>query len=163
MTAAIVLLIEEHAPLRLLYQQTLEDEGYRVVAVGNCEEALDLIHTISPDVIVLEPVNNDATIEAWSLLMQVTDFPPVIWNTGRFDYRDKAQDADVNFVLKSSDVSELCQKVRHVLDENRRVPFHSPRAAREQLDPSLWLTLISIFSKEMMNHEEAKAERFYVN
>ncbi|MCS6861274.1 MAG: hypothetical protein NZT92_13240 [Abditibacteriales bacterium] len=117
--SATVLLIEEHAPLRLLYQQTLEDEGYHVIAVGNCAEALEMIHTVSPDVIVLEPVVNDPLREAWSLLVQVTNFPPVIWNTGRFDYHDKARDADVDFVLKSSDVGELCQKVRQVLEQER--------------------------------------------
>jgi DNA-binding response OmpR family regulator len=113
MTNAIVLLIEEYEPLRILYTQALEDEGYTVLPAGDGYEALDWTAAVAPDVIVLEPSEKDR--EVWSRLMQVAARTPVIWNTGRPDFRDKAQAVGATFLLKSSDVDALCKQVAVML------------------------------------------------
>jgi DNA-binding NtrC family response regulator len=115
MTAATVLLIEEHEPLRLLYEQALEDEGYIVLAARDSRDALRRVSETPPDLIVLEPTSQKCPLETWSILMQVAGHPPVIWNTGRPDYREKAQAFGAAFVLKSSDLNELCEQVRLAL------------------------------------------------
>jgi DNA-binding response OmpR family regulator len=107
---ATVLLIEEHEPLRILYEQVLEDEGYSVITARDCGEALHKSLQSVPDVIVLEPMNQSPS-ETWSLLWQATGQPPVIWHTGRPDYRDRATAAGAHFVLKSSDIDGLCAQV----------------------------------------------------
>jgi DNA-binding response OmpR family regulator len=111
---AVVLLIEEHEPLRILYEQALEDEGYTVIAVGDCGEALNKVGATRPDVIVLEPTNLRYAHEAWLRLTQAAGHPPIIWNSGRPDYRERARAAGVAFVLKSSDVDTLCAQVQRV-------------------------------------------------
>lgn len=114
MRDVVVLLIEEHEPLRVLYEQALEDEGYTVIAVGDCGEALNKVGATRPDVVVLEPTNARCPHEAWSCLRQAVGELPVIWNSGRPDYRERARAAGVAFVLKSSDVDALCAQVQRV-------------------------------------------------
>ncbi|MCS6863213.1 MAG: response regulator [Abditibacteriales bacterium] len=113
MTNATVLLVENYEPLRTLYTQALEDEGYTVLPASDGEEALDWARVVEPDVVVLEPSPEDK--EAWSHLMQVARRAPIIWNTGRPDFRDRAQAMGVTFLLKSSDVDALCQQVAATL------------------------------------------------
>lgn len=122
MMNATVLLIENYEPLRILYVQALEDEGYTVLPACDGYEALDWTRAIEPDVIVLEPSHEDK--EVWSHLMQVTGRTPVIWNTGRPDFHDKAQAVGAAFLLKSSDVDALCKQVAVTL----RGTSHSYRA-----------------------------------
>lgn len=113
MTNTTVLLVERYEPLRTLYTEALEDAGYTVLPASNGEEALDWVRTVEPDVIVLEPFPEDR--EAWSHLKQVACRTPIICNTARPDFRDKAQAMGATFLLKSSDVDALCKQVATAL------------------------------------------------
>ncbi len=109
MTNATVLLIENYEPLRILYTQALEDEGYTVLPACDGNEALSWTAAVAPDVIVLEPSHEDG--EVWSRLLKGASRTPIIWNTGRPDFHDKAQVFGATFLLKSSDVDALCKQV----------------------------------------------------
>jgi two-component system chemotaxis response regulator CheY len=50
----IVLIVEDEQSIREVISDVLEDRGYRVLAASNGAEALDLLGSIRPDVMVLD-------------------------------------------------------------------------------------------------------------
>ena len=50
----IVLIVEDEQSIREVISDVLEDRGYRVLSASNGAEALDLLGSIRPDVMVLD-------------------------------------------------------------------------------------------------------------
>ena len=53
---ATILLVEDELPFRLIYRDALSMYGYHVVEAENGEEALKLIETSAPDLVLLDLV-----------------------------------------------------------------------------------------------------------
>jgi CheY-like chemotaxis protein len=51
-----ILLADDDAALRFLYQEVLPDEGYDVIVARNGKEALRFVEERSPDLVVLDIV-----------------------------------------------------------------------------------------------------------
>lgn len=49
-----VLVVDDNAPLRQLYRDTLEDEGYRVVEAGDGETVFEVLATEPADLVILD-------------------------------------------------------------------------------------------------------------
>jgi CheY-like chemotaxis protein len=98
-----VLVVDDDPDIRELLFTALEDEGFEVVPAGNGHEALAIIETFRPDVIVLD------------LMMPVMDG----W---QFAAELRSRDEDIPIVLLSAaeiiekpfDLSELLPKIARV-------------------------------------------------
>jgi DNA-binding response OmpR family regulator len=118
-----VLVLDPNRHLRILYAHELGDEGYEVVLAGDEAEALEKLHLSHPDIVVMDVARGGSKrADALKILSQ-KDKPPIIINTA-FDWsadeiRLLGPDA---WVIKSSDLSELKEKIRLLL--SRAEQFH---------------------------------------
>lgn len=118
-----ILIVEDDEGIRLLYQQELEEEGYKVLLAKNGKEAIERLEQERPDLIVLDivmPVMDG--IEALGRIVGRERKIPIILNTSYPDYRQEflswAADA---YVTKSDDLTELKDKIRELLGRGANV------------------------------------------
>ncbi len=117
-----ILLVEDDKNQRLLYEQELRDDGYEVVTVSDGKEALESVQEQLPDIVIMD-INMPKMdgIEAMGRILSKNKEIPVIINTAYSNYKDSfmswAADA---YVVKSSDLSELKDKIKEVLANRGR-------------------------------------------
>ncbi len=116
-----ILVVEDEEGLRLLYEEELKAEGYEVFTAQNGKEALQHLERVKPDLIILDivmPVMDG--MEALGRIVGKERNIPVIINTSypgyREDFMSWAADA---YVMKSTDLQELKDKVRELLEKKR--------------------------------------------
>ncbi len=56
-----VLVVEDYAPLRTLYQKSLTSQGFAVNAASTCEEAFVYLRTSTPDIVLLDMSLSDGS------------------------------------------------------------------------------------------------------
>jgi CheY-like chemotaxis protein len=112
-----ILLVEDDKNQRLLYEQELMHEGYEVVTASNGKEALEEVQEKLPDIVIMD-INMPKMdgIEAMGRILGKNKEIPVIINTAYSNYKDSfmswAADA---YIVKTSDLSELKEKIKEVL------------------------------------------------
>lgn len=116
---ATVLIVEDDALQRSLFEEELTDEGYRVVTAGDGREALAKAEAERPDLVVMDvnmPVMDG--LDTLSRLLEVDRKIPVIIHTAYASYRDSfaSWSADA-YVVKNSDLTELKDTVKRLLAE----------------------------------------------
>lgn len=114
---AKLLVVDDDKNLRLLYEQELAEEGHEVVLAGGGPEALDILKTQRPDLIVLDiSMPGMDGIEALGKILAKDKSMPVILNTAYSTYKDNFMtwSADA-YVVKSGDLTELKAKIKEVL------------------------------------------------
>ena len=114
---AKLLVVDDDKNLRLLYEQELAEDGHEVVLAGGGPEALDLLKTQRPDLIVLDiSMPGMDGIEALGKILAKDKSMPVILNTAYSTYKDNFMtwSADA-YVVKSGDLTELKAKIKEVL------------------------------------------------
>lgn len=72
-----VLLIEQYPPLRLLYEEVLQDVGYEVVPAGSITEALSLAQSTEPDVVVCDSPSWEHDAPSYRSLLGALQRPTV--------------------------------------------------------------------------------------
>jgi CheY-like chemotaxis protein len=112
-----ILLVEDDKNQRLLYEQELKRVGYEVVTASDGRNALEKIQEQLPDIVIMD-INMPKMdgIEAMGRILSRSRKVPMIINTAYSNYKDSfmswAADA---YVVKSSDLSELKDKIKEVL------------------------------------------------
>lgn len=122
-----ILIVEDDANQRALYGEELADEGYEVRAAGDGREALEVVGEFHPDLILLDinmPVMDG--LDTLSRLLEHNAGVKVVINTAYASYRDSftSWSADA-YVVKNSDLSELKQTVKRVLN-GETIPSADP-------------------------------------
>ncbi len=116
-----ILVVEDEESLRLLYEEELRAEGYDILTAKNGREALRLLETGKPDLIILDivmPVMDG--MEALGRIVSKERKIPVILNTSYSGYRqDFMSWAADDYVTKSHDLTELKKKIRELLDKGK--------------------------------------------
>jgi DNA-binding NtrC family response regulator len=118
---ANLLVVEDEANQRLLYQEALGKEGYRVQVAENAKEALKKIDEELPDLVILDIRMPEMDgLEALGRIMGKDKTIPVIIYTAYSGYKNHfmSWSADA-YLVKSSDLTELKNKVREILKERR--------------------------------------------
>jgi len=116
-----ILVVEDEDSLRLLYEEELTAEEYEVITAKNGKEAIRQFQEGKPDLIILDivmPVMDG--IETLGRILGKERKIPIILNTSYPGYRDEfmswAADA---YIAKSSDLTELKNKVRELLEKKK--------------------------------------------
>ncbi|MCS6862173.1 MAG: response regulator [Abditibacteriales bacterium] len=116
-----ILLVEDDPNQGLLYEQELTDDGYRVLRAMNGRDALNILKEQRPDCVVMDinmPVMDG--LDALGKILGIYPKLPIIINTAFTAYKDSfmswAADA---YVVKSSDLTELKERIAEVLSKPR--------------------------------------------
>ena len=112
-----ILLVEDNKNQRLLYEQELRIEGYEIVTATNGKEALEKVREQALDIIILDiNIPNMDGIETMGRILSHNKDIPIIIHTAYSNYKDNfmswAADA---YIVKSSDLSELKNKIKEIL------------------------------------------------
>ena len=114
---ATVLVVDDDAKLRMLYEEELSNEGWEVTLAASGEEAVRRISAQRPDVIILDiRMKGIDGLETLQKIMTGDKSIPVILNTAYSSYQDdfRTWAADA-YIVKSSDLNELKTTIRKIL------------------------------------------------
>lgn len=115
-----VLVVEDDKNQGLLYEQELSIEGYNVMLARDGKEAITKVTEQIPDIIIMDiTMPNMDGIEAMGKILTKHSKIPVIINTAYSSYKDNFMtwSADA-YIVKSSDLSELKNKIKELLGIN---------------------------------------------
>ena len=119
---ARLLVIDDEGDIRHLYAAELEEDGHEVCTAGSSGEALELLHNREFDLVILDiQLDQESGLELLQKIAKERGQMPVILCTAFSSYRDDFSSwlADA-YVVKSSDLNELKEQVRHVLARHGR-------------------------------------------
>jgi DNA-binding response OmpR family regulator len=112
-----LLIVEDEANQRILFQEELSEEGYQIELACNGKEALEKMEKITPDLIVLDirmPVMDG--MEALGEIIDQKKSIPVFIHSAYSSYKDDFMSwAADGFVVKSSDLTELKNTIKEHL------------------------------------------------
>jgi len=114
-----VLVVDDDPDIRELLFTALEDEGFEVVPAGNGREALAIIRTFRPDVIVLDLMM--PVMDGWQFASELRirdegdeDIPIVLLSAAR-DLRAHAEALSAAEIIeKPFDLADLLPKIARV-------------------------------------------------
>ena len=112
-----ILVVDDEEHIRRLYEAELAEEGYSVITAATGKEALEKLGESLPDLVIMDikmpGINGIETIQK---MLAKDSTIPVIINTAYSSYKDSflAWSAD-EYVVKSSDLTELKEKVRKLI------------------------------------------------
>ncbi len=112
-----ILIVEDDESQRLLYCEELKEEGYHPIPVENGKEAIQLLRSFKPDLVVLDIVMPvmDGMETLGRIAGQHKDIPIILhtaYSKYQQDFMSWAADA---YVIKSADLTELKGKIRDLL------------------------------------------------
>ena len=114
----VILHVEDERAIRLLYKEVFEERGYKIVQACTGEEALQMLKSTSPDLIILDlkmpGMGGTGFLQEFRLLER--DIPVVI--SSAYPYAPESHAADA-YVLKSGDIEILVRKVQGMLRRTR--------------------------------------------
>ncbi len=117
-----VLCVDDDLTLLNLYKIELSEEGYKVILAKDGKEALLKFVQEKPDVVVMDirmPVMDG--IQTLTAMLGRNRQIPVILNTAHPQFRENFMTWGAEaYVLKSSDLTELKQKIREVLNRRKK-------------------------------------------
>jgi two-component system response regulator (stage 0 sporulation protein F) len=112
-----ILLVDDEESIHLLYREELEEEGYEVHSALSGEEALEKLHIIAPDLVILDinmPGMNG--IDVLRRMKEINQAMPVILSSAYQEFKqDLASWASDDYIVKSSNLEELKNSVRKYL------------------------------------------------
>ena len=116
---ATLMVVEDDKNQRLLYEQELTEEGYDVILVEGGREALEKLEKVTPDLVILDiSMPGMDGIETLGKILGRERSIPVILNTAYSSYKDNFMTWSAEaYVVKSSDLTELKDKIREILEE----------------------------------------------
>lgn len=112
-----ILLVDDDKSIQFLYQEELQEEGYRVVSALNGEKALELFDSEKPDLVVLDiqmPGMNG--IEVLRQMKMLDETIPVVLSSAYHEYKqDLGAWASDEYVVKSADSSDLKAAIKKLI------------------------------------------------
>jgi DNA-binding response OmpR family regulator len=113
-----ILVADDEMLYQHLLRVNLEKEGYEVVAANNGEEALDLVTSRHPDLVVLDIMM--PKLDGISTCERIRQFSnvPIIMLTARSEEQDRVRGLNVgadDYIVKPFSATELVARVRAVL------------------------------------------------
>lgn len=117
-----ILCVDDDLSLLRLYQEELSEEGYKVILARDGKEAMAKFEKENPDLVIMDirmPVMDG--IETLTAMLGKNRQIPVILNTAYPQYRENFMTWGAEaYIIKSSDLTELKQKVKEVLEKRKK-------------------------------------------
>jgi CheY-like chemotaxis protein len=111
-----ILVADSDPHIRLLCQDELREEGYEVVVASSAHEALGLLDTACPDLVVLEIILPDMSgMETLRIIKGTCSATPVIFHSTYGLPETGAGLQCDGVVLKTHDLASLKKKVQQLL------------------------------------------------
>jgi len=115
---AKVLIVDDEKHIRLLYSEELKEEGYDVALAADGKDILPRIEREQPDVVVLDikMVSTNGLDVLQEIRNKYYNLPDILcsaYGSYKVDIKSIAADA---YVVKSSDLTELKNKIAQVLE-----------------------------------------------
>ena len=113
-----ILVVDDEENIRLLYQDEFTDLGYQVFLATNGNEALEVVKSEHPDLVILElKMDGPDGIDTLRKIKEIDKGLPVVLSTAYQNYKhDFASWACDAYIVKSSDLKELTTTVQDLLD-----------------------------------------------
>jgi DNA-binding response OmpR family regulator len=113
-----ILIVDDDSTIRFLYREELNYEGYSVITTDDCRHLLELIDDKNPDLVVMEvEIGKYNGLDLLQKIRNTYYDLPVILCTAYSNYKNDMRSIAANYyVLKSSDLSELKQKIRMAIE-----------------------------------------------
>jgi CheY-like chemotaxis protein len=119
---AVILHVEDDAPVRFLYKEVFEELGYEIIQANSAEEAFQILRKKKPDIIILDlkmpGMGGKGFLDKFHRMkMQI----PIVVSTA-YPYMaldTTSLDADA-YVVKSGDMAELVEKVNGLIKKKVR-------------------------------------------
>jgi DNA-binding response OmpR family regulator len=114
-----ILIVDDDKNLRKLYKNELEADGYRVTLAADGREALTLVASEPPDLVVMDIRMPEVDgLEAMARILREHAGVPVLINTAYGSYQDSFLAwAAEGYIIKSSDLEPLKKRIREVLQD----------------------------------------------
>jgi two-component system response regulator (stage 0 sporulation protein F) len=116
----VILHVEDEHSVRLLYKEVFEELGYRVIQAPTGEEALRVLKTSRPDIIILDlkmpGMGGKGFLERFKRLK--LRIPIVISTAYPYLQGDPSTTAADAYVVKSGDMADLVSKVDQLLKKS---------------------------------------------
>jgi DNA-binding response OmpR family regulator len=109
-----ILLVDDEESIHLLYRDALEEEGYEVHSALSGDEALNTLDILRPDLVILD-INMPGLngIDTLRSMKEKRPEMPVILSSAYHEFKqDLASWASDDYIVKSSDLTELLESVR---------------------------------------------------
>jgi DNA-binding response OmpR family regulator len=117
-----ILCVDDDLSLLHLYQEEFMEEGYKVILAEDGKQAMEKFKEEKPQAVVMDirmPLMDG--IETLNAMLGNDRQIPIILNTAFPQYRENFMTWGAEaYVIKSSDLTELKQKVREVLDKRKK-------------------------------------------
>jgi len=113
-----VLVVEDDPSVALMERTALQDEGYEVAIAEQGSEAIDLLESWKPDVVLLDRGLPDMEGNEVITRMRATSRVPIVVVTGRSAEDEVVSSLDLgadDYVVKPFKVTELMARVRAVM------------------------------------------------
>ncbi|MBN2468002.1 MAG: response regulator [Deltaproteobacteria bacterium] len=115
-----ILIVDDEDNIRLFYSEELQDEGYEVVTAKDGHRLIDRIQREKPQLIIMDiklPGYNGLDLMQ-EIRREFYDLP-VILCSAYSSFRGERKSISANYyVVKSSDLTELKEKVKRALEEH---------------------------------------------
>ncbi len=114
-----ILVVDDEKNICERYKMDLEDEGYAVTITDSGKQALELVESDPPDLLVLDiQMPGISGIEILQTIIGRDKGIPIILNTAYSHYKEDftTWGADA-YVVKSSDTTELKNEIKRLLGE----------------------------------------------
>jgi len=117
-----LLVVDDEKNIRKLYESELTRAGYEVATAESAEEALEIMEGDPPDLVVLDiRLEGMDGIDCLRTIMEKRRDLPVILNSAYSTYKqDFASWMADAYVVKSSDLTELKDTIKEVLEKRKR-------------------------------------------
>ncbi len=118
---SIILYVEDNIDNRNLIRRVLEAEGYSMVEAGNAEEAMQMIITAHPDLILMDI--NMPGMDGYTLTARIKGTPgfahvPIVAVTANVMRGDRERSLDAGcdgYIQKPIDIDTLSQQIGRFL------------------------------------------------
>jgi len=139
MNTSTILVVDDEPQLRRAMKATLTDLGYSVIEAKTGEEALELLRTESPDLILLDlNMPGIGGLETCRAIRETSEIPIIILSVRNAE-RDKVQVLDAgadDYVTKPFGIQELLARIRAAM---RRTPASVESTGRQIVSGELEL------------------------
>ena len=119
---AVILHVEDDAPIRFLYKEVFEELGYEIIQANSAEEAFQILRKKRPDVIILDlkmpGMGGKGFLDKFHRMK--VQIPIVVSTAYPYMALDKTALGADAYVVKSGDMAELVEKVGSLVKPEAR-------------------------------------------